>query len=90
MEQDNSVSPINRTKSDFAEFMQRGDDFFKIQLLRQALTWYNKALSLDSEDKKVKSHISECERLIAFENKVVYTLISVASVSILLYLLFIK
>jgi len=90
MKQDNSVSPINLDKSDFAEFIQRGDDFFKIQLLRQALTWYSKALSLDIENEKVKSRISECERLIAFENKVVYTLISVALVLILLCLIFIK
>jgi len=90
MKQDNSVSPINRTKSDFAEFMQRGDDFFKIQLLRQALTWYNKALSLGIENEEVKFRISECERLLAFENKVVYTLISVTSVLILLFLIFIK
>ncbi len=90
MEQDNSVPPINPQKSDFFEFMQRGDDFIKIELLRQALKWYNKALSLNIEDEKAKSRISECERLIAFENKVVYILISVASVLLMLYLIFIK
>ncbi len=90
MEQDNSVPPINAQKSDFFEFMQRGDDFIKIELLRQALKWYNKALSLNIEDEKAKSRISECERLIAFENKVVYILISVASVLLILYLMFIK
>jgi hypothetical protein len=90
MEQDNSVSATNQSKSDFMEFMQRGDDFFKIELLRQALLWYNKALSLNIEDEKANSRISECKRLIAFENKVVYSLISVASVLLMLYLLFIK
>ena len=90
MEQDNSLSQINLAKSDFMEFMQRGDDFFKIELLRQASIWYNKALSLNIEDDKAKCRISECERLIEFENKVVYTLISIASVSILLYLIIIK
>jgi hypothetical protein len=90
MEQDNSVSPISPQKSDYWEFMQRGDDFIKIELLRQALIWYNKALSLNIDNEKAKSRISECERLIAFENKVVYILISVASVSLMLYLLLIK
>jgi hypothetical protein len=90
MEQDNSVSTINQSKSDFMEFMQRGDDFMKIELLRQALLWYNKALSLKTEDEKAKSRILECERLIAFENKVVYALISVTSVLIMLYLILIR
>jgi len=75
-------------KNTFDEYMQRGDDFFKIELLRQAKNWYKKALDLNIENENVKSRISECERLLAFENRVTFILISIISAFLLAYLIF--
>lgn len=88
MERDNSESQLSPAERDFLEFIQRGDDFYKIELLRQAKAWYNKALSLNIENEKVKSRISECERLLTYESKVVYSLITVAAALLLLYFIF--
>jgi hypothetical protein len=87
MKQDNSEFKKIQQERDFVDFMQRGDDFFKIQLLRQAKVWYNKALILNIGNEEAKSHISECEKLLAFENKVVFYLILVVSVLVLMYLI---
>jgi hypothetical protein len=85
-----SESKMSSAESKFNEFIQKGDDFYKIELLRQAKSWYNKALALNIENDRVKSRISDCERLLAFESKVVYILISIASALVLVYLFFIK
>jgi len=79
---------MSQAEKDFTEFMQRGDDFYKIELLRQAKSWYLKALNLNIDNEIAKSRISDCETLLSFENKVVYMLISVASVLVLLYIIF--
>lgn len=81
---------MSPAEKDFTEFMQRGDDFYKIELLRQAKNWYLKALNLNIDNEIAKSRISECETLLSFENKVVYMLISVATVLVLLYIIFNK
>lgn len=87
MQHNNSESSISLEERNFKEYMQRGDDFYKIELLRQAKQWYNKALGLNIESEKVKSRISECERQLAFENKVVTILVSFGVV-MLAYLIF--
>ena len=78
------------TLRDFKEFMQKGDDFFKIELLRPAKIWYSKALSINVQNDLVKPKIDECNRLLAFENKVVKILLSIASAILLIYLFFIR
>jgi len=88
MDINNSESHLSPAESDFVEFMQRGDDFYKIELLRQAKSWYNKALMLNIGNEKASSLISECESKLKFENKVVYILISIASALVLFYLIF--
>lgn len=88
MEHDNSKSTMTLDERNFREYMQRGDDFYKIELLRQAKSWYNKALGLKIESEKVKSVISECERQLAFENKVVSILISLAVVLLTYFIFF--
>lgn len=85
MEQNNSAAALDATELDFAEFTRRGDDFFKIELLRPAKIWYNKALKLNIETEKVIHKIAECDRLLAFERKVVVILGSIASVILLVY-----
>jgi hypothetical protein len=56
---------------DFNEFMQKGDDFFKIELLRPAKIWYGKALKLNVETERVNSRLNQCNVLLDFELKVV-------------------
>ena len=88
MKSNNSESTTNTSESNFTDYMQRGDDFYKIELLRQAKSWYEKALNLDLDNEMVKFRISECERKLAFENKVVYILISIGSILAVFYLIF--
>lgn len=87
MEQNNIDSSKSSKESTFSDYMQRGDDFFKIELLRQAQQWYKCALAFNIETEIVKSRISECERLLAFERKVVYILISIFLAFSLVYLI---
>ena len=78
------------TLRDFKEFMQKGDDFFKIELLRPAKIWYRKALSLNIQTDLVNPKIDECDRLLAFENKVMKILLAFTSVLLLIYLFLIR
>jgi hypothetical protein len=80
----------SNTLREFKEFMQKGDDFFKIELLRPAKIWYGKALSLNIQSDQVKPKIEECDRLLSFENKVVNILLALASAVLLIYFLLIR
>jgi hypothetical protein len=75
-----SESPVSPIQRDFQEYMQRGDDFFKIELLRPARAWYSKALELNIETDTVRQRIAECDRMLSFENKVVGLLSVVAAI----------
>ena len=86
MRHSNPEPMSGKAKNNFDEYMQRGDDFLKIELLRQAKNWYEKALALNHENENVKSLISECERKLAFENKVTYFLVALASALVIAYL----
>ena len=90
MKQEILDSKTDAAESSFNEFMQRGDDFYKIELLRQAITWYQKAFDINNENETVISRITECKRLLAYETKVVYILLSIASVMALVYFILIK
>jgi hypothetical protein len=79
-----SETPSNPVEKEFMDRMQHADDFFKIELLRQAKNWYNKALELNIETERVKLQIAECDRLLKYENKVVKILGAVATVAILI------
>ena len=70
------------TDRDFREFIRKGDDFFKIELLRQARSWYQKALLLNVDNPKAQAQIDECNRLLAYENKIIKILLVIASVLI--------
>ncbi|MEI8046159.1 MAG: hypothetical protein WCI92_02165 [Bacteroidota bacterium] len=88
MELNNSNAEMSVTERDYLEFVQRGDDFFKIELLRQAKSWYKKALELRHNGEDVKHKLAECERLLKYEQKVVYVLIATGSVLLVAYLFF--
>lgn len=90
MAHDNSTAPSGTAEDFFAECISRGDDFFKIQLLRQAKSWYSKALAMNTNNETVRQKVEECERLLAFENKVVAILGAIAAVILLGYFLLIR
>lgn len=78
--------PSNNLERDFLEWIQRGDDFFKIELLRPARKCYKKAMDLNPKAPEVQHQIAECNRLLAFEIKVVWILSGFAALAILIYL----
>jgi hypothetical protein len=79
--------PSSALERDFNEFKLRGDDFFKIQLLRPAKSWYQKALQLNPGAGEVKHLIDECDRLLKYETKVVWILLGIATAAVIAYLL---
>lgn len=82
--EDNTMSPA---ECEFMDLMQHGDDLLKIELLRPAKKWYQRALRLNMETKKVEQKIAECDRLLAFEIKVIKILVALTAVLILAYYL---
>ncbi|PKP01197.1 MAG: hypothetical protein CVU14_05695 [Bacteroidetes bacterium HGW-Bacteroidetes-9] len=88
MAHENQHAPLSTAERDFLEIMQQGDDFFKIELLRPARNCYRKALEQNIDTEKVFHKIAECDRLMAFENKVIIILAIVASLLILAYIVF--
>ena len=81
---------LSPAESKYEEIITRADDFFKIQLLRQAKSWYRQAHELNPEDEYAKQRMEECEKLLAHENRVVYILLAIAAVVILAYIFLVK
>jgi hypothetical protein len=71
---------LSIAERDLHDCMQHGDDFFKIELLRQAKKWYTKALEFNMESDTIKQRIAECDKMLAFERKVTGILVVVALV----------
>jgi hypothetical protein len=78
------TSPADRH---LADLLRQADDFFKIELLRPARSYYEKALLFDPASKKIQHQISECDRLLAFERKVIWILLAVTAVLVGAFLL---
>jgi hypothetical protein len=72
----------------FQDFMQHGDDFYKIELWRLAKAWYKLALDLDIEAEKVRRKIAACDQSLAYERKVLWILFAIALFITSLILLF--
>jgi hypothetical protein len=70
------------------EMMQQADDFFKIEILRPAKTYYERALAMDPKNSKAMHRITECNRMLAFEMKVIWSLLGLAVILVGAYLLF--
>lgn len=79
------MSPAERK---FAEYMQRGDDFYKVEILRPARNWYKRALEMNIETEKVKQKIAECNKQLAFEEKVIRILVAVVAILVAVYFIF--
>lgn len=79
---------ITATYQEFRDLIERGDDFYKIELWRPARAWYKRALELNIEPENVKKKIAECDRLLAYEVKVIWILAAVLLSIIVLIFLF--
>jgi hypothetical protein len=77
----------SKSVREFTDLMQHGDDLLKIELLVPAKVWYERALELNIEPEKVRQKIAECDRLLAYERKVIRILVVIAVALILSYLL---
>ena len=88
MENYSSETTRNHAQIEFLDLLKRGDDFFQVELLRPAKSYYEKAMKLNLETDKVKEKIAECDRLLAFEMKVIRILIAIAiAVTLISYML---
>ncbi len=81
-------STLGHSEREYLDLMRHGDNFFKIELLRPAKSYYQKALQLNIETEKVKQRIAECDRLLAFEIKVIWILVAIAVVFVLAFIIF--
>ena len=88
MGHDSSETTMSHTETVFMDLMRHGDDFFKIELLRPAKAWYKKALELNIQTENVKQKIAECDRLLAFEVKVIKILTVVGALVLLALFIF--
>jgi len=82
MSHETAETKLSPVEQEFNDAIQHADDFYKIELLRPAKKWYQKALELNIENEKVKQKIVECDKLLAFERKVIVILTAVALVII--------
>jgi hypothetical protein len=83
-------STLSPAELKFLDLMRNGDNFFTIELLRPAKSYYLKALEMNIETEKVKHKITECDRLLAFEIKVIRILVAITAVLALAYFIFMK
>lgn len=90
MENYSSESTTSHAQVEFLDLIQHGDDFFKIELLRPAKSYYERAMKLNLETDKVKEKIDECDRLLAFEIKVIRILVAIGVAVILIGYLLLK
>ncbi len=80
-------STLTPTGRKFLDLIRHGDNFLKIELLRPAKNYYLRALALNLETEKVQQKISECDRLLAFEIKVIKILVLIGAGIVLTILL---
>jgi len=88
MEHNSSNKQFNSVDDEFKDLVDHGDDFLKVELLRPARDWYKKALELNLETDKVKQRIEECDKLLAFERKVIWMLVALAALVVAFLILF--
>jgi hypothetical protein len=76
-----STENLSPSERDFIEFVQRGDDFYKIQLLRHAKSFYKKAMEMNRDNEKIEQKIAVCDKELAFERKVTIILVSIVIIA---------
>jgi len=84
-ENNENLSPEEKK---FKELMTNGDDFFKIEIYRSAISRYKEAATLGIDNDLANQKVAECERLLQNERKWIYIILSVAAVTVILVWLF--
>ena len=83
-----SKHTLSPAENELMDLLQHGDDFLKIELLRPAKSYYERALQLNPGNEEIGEKIAECDKLIAFEKKVITLLVIFAVVIVAAMLLF--
>jgi len=83
MEHHEPENPLSREERIFNEELQRGDDFFKIEIFRSAKSCYLRALEMNMNSKIVQEKIKDCDRLLKYERKI-FSILGIVAVCILI------
>lgn len=81
---ESTYSPAERKLMDLIE---HGDDFLKIELLRPALSYYRRALEMSPGNKEIERKITDCERLLVIERRVIWILTAFGVIAVVAILL---
>ncbi|HWS01657.1 MAG TPA: tetratricopeptide repeat protein [Prolixibacteraceae bacterium] len=66
---------------------EHGDDFLKIELLRPALRYYERALELDPDNLEIKRKIAKCKMLLIIEMRAIWILAAIGGILVVMFLL---
>jgi len=88
------MATITKTDSNYGPaerklmyLVEHGDDFMKIELLRPALHYYERALELNPGNPEIERKIAECKRLLAFEMRTIWILAAIGAITVAMFLL---
>lgn len=81
VENNENLSPVEKQ---FRELMHQGDDFFKIEIFRNAIKYYKQAATLGVDDELAEQKVKECQHLLNKERRVIYVIGAIAVVVIIL------
>lgn len=88
MENHDKNESISPTEKQFDELMHNGDDFFKIEIYRNAVKRYKEAAMLGIDNDLANRKIAECKSKLQNERKWIYVVLAVAAAGVILVLLF--
>ena len=80
MDHTENNQPLSPEEKKFQEYLSRGDDFMKIELFRNGLLWYKKALELKPDDPVAQEKVKDTKKKLHGESKVIVTLFIIAVV----------
>ncbi|MBI4645533.1 MAG: hypothetical protein HY738_02800 [Bacteroidia bacterium] len=81
------LSHLSKEELLFRDYMNRGNDFMKIEIYRHAKTWFTRALELNINNELAKERLDECFKLIKKEIKIIATIAIIVVVVIGMVLL---
>ncbi|MFC2114506.1 hypothetical protein ACFLRI_04085 [Bacteroidota bacterium] len=85
---DDQGANLSLEERNFNDYINRGDDFMKIQILRNAKQCYLKALEIYPDNQLAKDKLADCQVKLKSESRIIITIVSIAAVIILAVLLF--
>lgn len=71
----------------FKDYIQKGDNFMKIQIYRSAKEWYTMALEMNQDHGLARSKLDNCNRLIQSEKKMIIIVVSAIAIVLVTVLL---